>query len=145
MWAVPCLCYVYGWRTPGRPPALTTSQHCGSFRKFDFDAKMATAMDEKQIQLRSRIGCPKVSLIGAKEFMHLLDNEALPRRPDHWMSQQRLFIGQDEQGVQQSTIFDVNFGRSDLSFLDVDIPRLKLPHHHHTCQQVQVHANGFIG
>jgi len=43
-----------------------------------------------------------------------------------------------EQDVKQAAVSDVHFRRFDLAFVEILVPRLKLPRDQQTCEEVQI-------
>jgi len=117
----------------------------GGFAEFAFDPIPVAVMDEKKIKLSTAMGGPEKCLGRLHDLQKLFDGKALPRGPYPGIAVQSLKIGKVKQSVKEARIPQVYLGCFDLALTEVFVPRLKLPDHKGSRENVEVGAHRFIG
>ena len=105
---------------------------------FYFNSQSATVFEQQQIQFGALMSGPEICLIGLQLAEHLFHCITLPRSANSWMRKQLLLCTNPQQDVKQAAVANVNFGRFDLTFIEILVPRLKLPHGQQTCEEIQI-------
>ncbi len=75
---------------------------------------------------------------------HLLEREALERRPSPRVTEQRAPVGDLEEAVEQPGVPQVHLRGLDLPLADVLVPRLQLPDHERPGEDVEVGAHRLV-
>lgn len=114
------------------------------FAEFAFNPIPSTMMDEKEINLGTTVGCPEKRLGRPNDLQSLFDSKAFPRCTYPGIALERLKIRKAEQGVKKARIPQVYLGCFDLALTEIFVPRLKLPDHEGSCENVEIGAYRFV-
>ena len=83
----------------------------------------------KEVQFSARMRPPEEALVtpNTQLLNHVLEHETFPRRSKFGVALEISARSDVEEGVEQTCIRDVDFGRLDLSLPDIFEPGLELP------------------
>src|SRR5262249_40576306 len=99
-------------------------------------------METQQVQLGPLMGGPEIDLVRLQTANQGVQDEPLPRRTQFRMPHE-IALGSDaEELVEQTAVADVHLWRLYLPLREILVPRLKLPHHEHAGEQIEVATNG---
>ncbi len=114
------------------------------FTEFAFDPISTAVKNEQEIYFRPAVCGPEISLGRPDRLKNLVDSEAFPRRTYPRIAVKRLNIWDVEQAVKKTRIPKINLRRFDLALADVLVPRLKLPDHKGSRENVEIGPHRFV-
>src|SRR5919197_2578167 len=112
----------------------------GCHRPLELEAPAPAPLDYEQVKFRTGMCRPEKTLLGpgaeaGYDFPH---GKAFPGRPNLWMALQILCRFHPKQGVEQSTVCDIDLRRFHLAFPEVLKPWRQLPQDEGCSQRVEV-------
>src|SRR5690606_15832394 len=93
------------------------------------DAVQLAFAPEDQVDLGALMRRPERSFGVRFGGQHLLDSEALPRRPELRVMQELRLVLDAEKLVEQTAVANVDLWRFDLPFAQIGVPWLQLAKH----------------
>src|SRR5262249_50762084 len=114
---------------------------------FALESQASLTAHDQEVKFRTAMRGPKEALlrVGSEARHDLVDHKSLPRCPDFRMTFQVIARRQVQQGMQHTTITNVDLWGLDLALPDIAKPRWKLPYHQGGRQGVEVVSDSRSG
>ena len=114
------------------------------FAEFAFNSIASAVKNEEEINLSTTMGGPEKCLGRFNDPHNLFDGKAFPRCPHPGIAVKGLKMGKVKQSVKNPRIPQVYLGCFNLALADILIPRLKLPDHKGSRENVKIGAHRLI-
>lgn len=114
------------------------------FAEFAFDPISTPVKNKQEIHFRPAVRGPEKGLRRLDRLQNLFDSKAFPRRSYPRVAVKGLKIWDVEQAMKKTRIPQMNLRRFDLALADVLVPRLKLPDHKSSCENVEIGSHRFV-